>query len=67
MITYEPFYRTLLKKGITEYNLIFKSGISPGTLQRMRHGGNITLKTVDTLCFILDCEIADILQYEKDQ
>ncbi len=67
MITYKPFYQTLLKKGVTEYHLIFKEGISPNTLQRMRHGGNITMKTLDTLCFVLDCEVSDIIRYEKDE
>lgn len=67
MIRYEPFYRSLLSKGVTEYQLIFKSGISPGTLQRMRHGKNITLKTLDTLCLVLDCNISDIIEYVKDE
>lgn len=67
MILYTPFYRTLKKKDVTEYQLIFKNGISPGTLQRMRHGKNITLKTLDTLCFVLDCRIADVIEYVKDE
>lgn len=60
-------YETLREKGMTEYQLIFKCGISPGTLQRMRHGENITLKTLDTLCFVLDCDIPDIIRYQKDE
>ena len=32
MISYKPFYETLLKKGITEYNLIYKQGFSANTL-----------------------------------
>ena len=66
MISYEPFYETLFKKGIIEYNLIFKQGFSAKTLHRMKYGKNITLKTLDTLCFILDCDIADIIKYTKD-
>ena len=66
MISYQPFYRTLLKKNITEYHLIYKEGISANILHRMKHGKNITLKTLDTLCFILDCDIADIIEYRKD-
>ena len=66
MISYAPFYRTLFKKGITEYHLIFKQGFSASTLHRMKHGENITLKTLDTLCFILDCNVADIIEYVKD-
>lgn len=66
MISYEPFYQTLLKKGITEYNLIFKQGISANTLHRIKHGMAITTKTLDELCFILDCDIVDIIKYKKD-
>jgi len=66
MISYEPFYQTLKKKKITEYNLINKQGFSSYILYRMRRGENITLKTLDTLCFILDCDISDIIKYTKD-
>ena len=54
MISYEPFYKTLYRKNMTEYQLIFKHGVSANTLHRMKHGKTITLKTLDTLCFILD-------------
>lgn len=67
MISYKPFYETLLKKNITEYYLIFKEGISANTLHRMKKGESITTKTLDTLCFILDCEVSDILYHDKSQ
>ena len=63
MISYRPFYDTLFKKGVTEYELIFKHGRSANTLYRMKHGEAITTKTLDTLCFILDCPVQDILEY----
>ncbi len=62
MISYEPFYETLCKRGITEYHLIYKEGFSANILYRMKHGKNITVKTLDTLCFILDCEVSDIIK-----
>ncbi|MDO4355853.1 MAG: helix-turn-helix domain-containing protein [Clostridia bacterium] len=67
MISYRPFYETLLKKGITEYYLIFKQGIPSNTLHRMKHGKAITTTTIDTLCEILDCEVNDIIEYVKDK
>lgn len=67
MISYAPFYRTLLAKNVTEYNLIYKQGISANILHRMKHGKNITMKTLDTLCFILDCDISDIIEYLRDE
>ena len=67
MISYEPFYRTLLKKNITEYHLIYKQGISANTLHRMKKGLPITTKTLDQLCYILDCEVSDILFHDKSR
>ena len=65
MISYEPFYNTLLKKNVTEYQLIFKEGISANTLHRMKKGLPITTKTLDILCFVLDCRVEDILFHDK--
>lgn len=67
MISYEPFYNTLLEKGITVYNLIYKQGMSANTFQRMKKGKAITTETLDTLCFILDCEVQDIIRHDKTQ
>ena len=38
MISYEPFYRTLYRKNITEYQLIFKHGVSANTLHAENTG-----------------------------
>ena len=66
MISYSPFYKTLLSKGITEYQLIYKHGFSANILHRMKHGSAISTKTLDTLCFILECGVSDILEYVED-
>jgi DNA-binding Xre family transcriptional regulator len=66
MISYKPFYKTLFEKNLTEYQLIFKYGISSNILHRMKHGKAITMKTLDTLCFILDCDVSDIIEYIKE-
>lgn len=65
MISYEPFYKTLIDKNVTEYHLIYKEGISANTLHRMKKGLPITTKTLDSLCYILDCEVSDILYHDK--
>lgn len=67
LISYEPFYQTLIKKNMTEYHLIFKEGISANTLHRIKKGLPITTKTLDSLCFILDCEVEDILKHDKTE
>jgi len=65
MISYEPFFKTLKEKGITEYNLIYKQGLSANTIHRIKKGRPITTETLDSLCFILDCEVADIIYHDK--
>ena len=67
MISYKPFYRTLLSKGITEYQLIYKHGFSAHILHRMKHGEAINTKTLNTLCFILNCNVSDVLEYIEDE
>ncbi len=66
MISYKPFYETLFRKNITEYNLIYKQGFSANTLHRIRQGKNISTKTLDALCEALDCRVEDIIRYEKE-
>lgn len=66
MISYKPFYETLYKKGITEYFLIYKQGFSSNTLHRMKKGEAISTRTLDDLCYTLDCEVYDIIKFEKE-
>ncbi len=66
MISYKPFYNTLFKRGLTEYHLIFKEGFSANTLHRIKKGEAISTKTLDALCFVLDCEVSDIIKFEKE-
>ena len=66
LISYKPFYETLYKKGLTEYYLIFKQGFSANTLYRIKKGQAISTKTLDSLCYALDCEVSDIIKFEKE-
>lgn len=66
VISYEPFYQTLFRKGITEYHLIFKEGFSANTLHRIKKGEAISTKTLDALCYSLDCEVEDIIKFVKE-
>ena len=66
MISYKPFYETMQKKNITEYQLIFKKGVSANTLYRMRKGLPITTKTLELLCVALDCDVEDIIVHNKN-
>lgn len=67
MITFEPLWATLKRKGISQYTLIKEYGVSTGTLDALRKNRSITLNTLNDLCNILQCEPADIIQYHPDK
>ena len=70
MIDYSPFWKTLKKSSENWYSLTNKYHISNSTLNRLKHNKDVTTKTLNDLCRILDCQIKDIVQYipsDKDQ
>ncbi len=70
MISYSPFWKTLQESDESWYTLTKKHKISDSTLHRLKHNKDISTKTINDLCRILNCTVQDILQYipsEKDQ
>ena len=66
MIKYDPLWRTLKEKGISQYQLIKDYGIEKAQLQRLRQ--NLVVKTLilNRLCQILNCRIEEIMEYVPD-
>ena len=65
MIDYNPMWRTMKEKGITQYQLL-KGGIDNKTLDSLKKGKNITLLTLEKICRILDCKPNDIVEFIDD-
>ena len=66
MISYEPFWATLKEKNQSTYTLISVHGLSSSTVNRLRHNQPINTTTLDDLCRILECDVAQILRYVPD-
>ncbi|MFQ8644330.1 MAG: helix-turn-helix domain-containing protein [Blautia sp.] len=66
MISFEPLWKTMKKKGISQYKLIKEYKISTGQLDRLRKNGNVSTYTLDQLCRILDCGLEDVVAYHPD-
>lgn len=66
MITYTPLWETMKDKGISQYKLIKEFNFSAGQLSRLRKNAYISTHTIEALCKILDCDVSDIMCYEKD-
>lgn len=67
MITFEPLWETMERKGISQYALIKQYGVSTGTLDALRKNKSITLNTLNDLCKILNCSVSEIIQYVPDE
>ncbi|MBR1454633.1 MAG: helix-turn-helix domain-containing protein [Lachnospiraceae bacterium] len=61
MISYKPFYTTIAKKRVTQYQLVNIFLVPAGTIQRIRENKSITLKSLEQLCKVLNCNISDVV------
>jgi len=66
IISYEPLWKTLKQKDISQYKLIKEYGFSTGTLDALRKNRSITLNTLHDICEILECDIADVVEFKLD-
>lgn len=65
MITYDRLWKTMKKKGITQYTLIKQYNISPAQITRLKRNESVSTHTIDVFCEILDCNVDDIMEYYK--
>ena len=65
IISYDPLWDTMKRKGISQYRLI-SSGIDNKTLDSLKKNKNITLLTLERLCEILDCNPNDVVEFKKE-
>ena len=54
-------------RGISQYALIKEHGVSTGTLDALRKNRSITLNTLNDLCRILQCDVADVIRYIPEE
>lgn len=66
MIKYDPLWRTLKEKGISQYQLIKDYGIDKAQLQRLRQTLVVKTLILNRLCQILNCRIEEIMEYVPD-
>lgn len=59
MIHYNSLWETMSNKHFTTYTLREKHNIGHGTVQRLQKNMPVSTYTLDRLCKILDCRLAD--------
>ena len=70
MVVYTPFWETLRKSSESTYTLINHHRISSSIIDKLRHNKPLNTTTINDLCRILNCNVADIMTYtpsDEDQ
>ena len=67
MISYDNLWETMKKKGVSQYTLIKKFGVSPGQLTRMKRNESVSTHTIEMFCRILACDVSDVMAYLPDE
>ena len=66
MITYDKLWKTMKKKGVSQYTLIKEYRISPGQITRLKRNESVSTHTIEMFCKILKCKVEDIMTYKED-
>ena len=57
----------LKEKGYSSYTLRKEKLLSESTIQTLREGEGVAWDNLDTLCRLLECDISDLLEYQKEE
>ena len=63
MIIYDNLWNVMKEKGISQYALIKKYGVSPAQITRLKRNESVSTHTINMFCRILRCQVGDIMQY----
>lgn len=66
MVSYERLWKTMEKRGITQYRLISHYKISAGQIGRMKKNMHVSTHTLEVFCNILQCPVEDIIEIIPD-
>lgn len=56
----------LKEKGFTTYKIRQEKLLSESTVQKLRAGIGVSWENIETLCRLLECQPADLIEYVED-
>lgn len=67
MIIYKDIFGKLKQAGYNTSRIRREKLIPEGTLQNIRDGKLVNLKTIDTICKMTGCKIEELLEYKEEK
>ena len=65
MFSYKPLLHTMIEKDITKTQLCQMLGFSMATLAKISKNEYISMKVLDDICSLLNCNIEDVIEHIK--
>ncbi|MCC3870306.1 helix-turn-helix domain-containing protein [Terrisporobacter mayombei] len=66
MISYNKLWKLLIDKNMNKTQLRIQANLSSTTLAKLSKNESVTVSTLEKICFLLDCDIEDIVEIKKE-
>lgn len=66
-ISYNGLWKILIDKNMYKKDLAAELNISSATVAKMGKGENVSLEVLQKICEHFECNIGDIMSFEKDE
>ena len=66
-VSYNKLWKLLIDKNMNRMDLRKKAGLSTGTMAKLGRNESVTTKVLVKICTALDCDIADIVEIERNE
>lgn len=66
MVSYDKLWKLLIDKHMSKTELRINAGLTTSALAQLGKNEYVSLKTIEKICSVLDCDIADVVELRKD-
>ena len=65
-VSYNGLWKMLIDEKMYKKDLAVELNISSATMAKMGKGENVSLEVLEKICRYMDCNIGDIMSFEKE-
>jgi len=62
-VSYNKLWKLLVDKNMSKADLRKVAGLAPNTMTKLRKGEEVTLNVLSRICFVLEVNIGDIMDF----
>ena len=66
-VSYKPLWKLLIDRDMTRTELFRRAKICSGCMGKMRRNETVSLGVLMKICEELDCNIEDVVRFERDE